>query len=213
MSRHRVIAAQCQNRSLVDICICHQITIYKKALVCISRPDPFVTFGTINKKDAAAEAECMLCHRPDLVQAFLSAVECSFHRNVDILMICFQYDLSRFAIRNVCKMYCTARTFASLLVRLPAIVAVYRVDCLFSGFATADQYRLISVFELCFQNCIQLCLKFIERSAVVFCYVDWFIYFLAVFPDCRILFRSGEISASSCRLRFLIIIFCYPAFV
>ena len=201
------------NRYLIDFCICHQITIYKKALVCISRPDPFVTFGTINKKDAAAEAECMLCHRPDLGQAFLSAVECSFHRNVDILMICFQYDLSRFAIRNVCKMYCTARTFASLLVRLPAIVAVYRVDCLFSGFATADQYRLISVFELCFQNCIQLCLKFIERSAVVFCYVDWFIYFLAVFPDCRILFRSGEISASSCRLRFLIIIFCYPAFV
>ena len=33
---HRVIAAKCQNRSLIDFCICHQITIYKKALVCIS---------------------------------------------------------------------------------------------------------------------------------------------------------------------------------
>ena len=33
---HRVIAAKCQNRSLINICICHQITVYKKALVCIS---------------------------------------------------------------------------------------------------------------------------------------------------------------------------------
>ena len=33
---HRVIAAKCQNRSLINICISHQITVYKKALVCIS---------------------------------------------------------------------------------------------------------------------------------------------------------------------------------
>ena len=155
----------------------------------------------------------MLCHRPDLVQAFLSAVKSSFYRNVYILMVRFQGNLSWFTIRDVSKMHCTARALAGFFVRLPAVITVYRIDCFFHRFTTADQYWLISVFELCFQNCIQLCLKFIERSAVVFCYADWFIYFLAVFPNCRILFRSGEISASSCRLRFLVIIFCYPSFV
>ena len=136
-----------------------------------------------------------------------------FYRDIHILMICFQCDLSRFAVRNVCKTYCTARAFAGFFIWLPAIVAVYRINCFFSGLSTADQYRLVSVFKFCFQNCIQLCFKLIEGATIIFCYTDRFVDFFAVFPYRRILFRSGEIFALSCRLRILFIILCHPALI
>ena len=126
-------------------------------------------------------------------------------------MICSEDNFSRLTIRNIRKTYCTAWTLSSFFVRLPAIIAVYRIDCLFPGFAAADPYRLISVFELCFQNSIQLCFKFIKCSAIIFCDTDWLIHLFTVFPDSRILFRSGEIFASSRRLWVLFIIFYHPS--
>ena len=211
MSRHRIIATKREDRSLIDFCICHQITVYKEALVCISRPDPFITFHPINKKDSTAKTECMLCHRPDLIQTFFSTMKSCFYRDIHILMICYEDNFSRLTIRNIRKTYCTAWTLSSFFVRLPAIIAVYRIDCFFSGFATADQYRLISIFKFCLQNRIQLRFKFIESSSVILRYTDWFINLFTVFPDCRILFRSGEIFALACRLWVLFIILCHPS--
>ena len=144
---HRVVTTECQNCSLVNIRIRHQVTVYKKALISITRPDPFITFRSIDKKDSAAKPECMLCHRPDLVQAFFSTMKSCFYRDIHILMICSEDNFSRLTIRNIRKTYCTAWTLSSFFVRLPAIIAVYRIDCLFPGFAAADPYRLISVFR------------------------------------------------------------------
>ena len=64
---HRVVTAECQNCSLVNIRIRHQVTVYKKALISITRPDPFITFYSVNKENAAAKPEGMLCYRPDLI--------------------------------------------------------------------------------------------------------------------------------------------------
>ena len=153
----------------------------------------------------------MLCHRPDLIQTFFSTMKSCFYRDIHILMICSEDNFSRLTIRNIRKTYCTAWTLSSFFVRLPAIIAVYRIDCFFSGFATADQYRLISIFKFCLQNRIQLRFKFIESSSVILRYTDWFINLFTVFPDCRILFRSGEIFALACRLWVLFIILCHPS--
>ena len=153
----------------------------------------------------------MLCHRPDLIQTFFSTMKSCFYRDIHILMICSEDNFSRLTIRNIRKTYCTAWTLSSFFVRLPAIIAVYRIDCFFSGFATADQYRLISIFKFCLQNRIQLRFKFIKCSAIIFCDTDWLIHLFTVFPDSRILFRSGEIFASSRRLWVLFIILCHPS--
>ena len=142
----------------------------------------------------------MLCHRPDLIQTFFSTMKSCFYRDIHILMICSEDNFSRLTIRNIRKTYCTAWTLSSFFVRLPAVIAIYRINCLFPGFATADPYRLISIFKFCLQNRIQLCFKFIESSSVILRYTDWFINLFTVFPDCRILFRSGEIFALACRL-------------
>ena len=155
----------------------------------------------------------MLCHSPDLIQAFFSTVELCSYRDIHILVTGFENNFARNALWYICKMNCTARTFASFLIRLPAVITVYRIDGLFQGFSTTDLHRLVSIGKLRLQNRIQLCLKFIECSAIVFCNTDWFIHFLVVFPDRRILLRSGKIFAPSCRNRFLVIILCHPSLV
>ena len=136
-----------------------------------------------------------------------------FYRNIHILMVCPEDNFTRLAVRNICKSYCTARTLACLLVRLPAIIAVDRINCFFPWLSTADQHRLVSVFELCFQNRIQFCFKLIQCSAIIFCYTDWFIYFFAVFPDCRILIRFCKVFAFAGRQWFFIIIFYNPSLI
>ena len=86
MSCHRIISTKCQKSSLVNIRICQQILIYEKALVSIPRPDPFVTFHTIQEKDTAAKAEGMLCHLPDLIQLLVIAFKRSAFREIYILI-------------------------------------------------------------------------------------------------------------------------------
>ena len=86
MPCHWIVSAKSQKGSLVNIRICQQILVYEKALVSIPRPDPFVTFHTIQKKDTAAKTEGMLCHLPDLIQLLVTAFKRSAFREIHILI-------------------------------------------------------------------------------------------------------------------------------
>ena len=102
MGCHRIVSPQGKERPAVDIRICHQILIHKKALICVTAPDPFVPFDSINKENTAAQPKGVLRYRPNLVKQPVIAEKLCPHRNIYVLMDCFDPDLFFPAVGDVC---------------------------------------------------------------------------------------------------------------
>ena len=200
MSCHRIISTKCQKSSLVNIRICQQILIYKKALVGVSGPDPFVTFHAIQEKDTAAKTEGMLCHLPDLIQFLVTAFKRSAFREIHILVEGCDFYIFSFAVRNKCKTDCTARTSVCYRIRLPAIIAMLKVKSFVHGLTAKNFHlRTILTFILYINRRRQFRLKLCQHATVYLADFHRLALFFCIFPHSRILSRLGKILTHSNR--------------
>ena len=194
MSCHRIISTKCQKSSLVNIRVCQQILIYEKALVGIPGPNPFVTFHTIQEKDTAAKTEGMLCHLPDLIQLLITAFKRSAFREIYILIKSCNLYIFGLAVRNKCKMDCTARTSVCYRIRLPAIIAMLKVKS-FVHRLTAENFHLRTFLAFIFHinRRRQLCLKLSQHTAIYLADFHRLALFFRILPYSRILSQFREI--------------------
>ena len=100
MLAHRVVSSQCQHGSLTDFAVCQKILINKIALVCISRPDPAVSFDSINKKRPTCKTKCIFRNIPYFFKYLITTAKRTFFRKLYISEICLYGNLSRLFIRN-----------------------------------------------------------------------------------------------------------------
>ena len=214
MSCHRIISTKCQKSSLVNIRICQQILIYKKALVGVSGPNPFVTFHSIQEKDTAAKTEGMLCHLPDLIQLLVATFKRSAFREIYILIKSCNLYIFGLAVRNKCKMDCTARTSVCYRIRLPAIIAMLKVKS-FVHRLTAENFHLRTFLAFIFHinRRRQLCLKLSQHTAIYLADFHRLALFFRILPYSRILSQFREIFTHANRYQRLGIVLCHPCFI